>query len=142
MIEAVSYRPEHLLVLALQPAQQWMASSVTRTEAEALAQCPRAIAVVDGDRVLGVAGVQEYWQGRGMVWAFLAGCLKKEFAAGHRIAKRFLAETKVQRLEAHVEIGFEAGHRWLWALGFELETPVAEKYQNGRDCSIYVRINE
>lgn len=141
MIQAVPYRPEHLLALSLQPAQEWMAASVTREMAESLYQCPRAIAAVDGDRVLGVAGVQEYWQGRGMVWSFLASGLKKEFLAGHRIAKEFLAATKVQRLEAHVEIGFAAGHRWIQLLGFELETPVARKYIGGKDCSIYVRFN-
>ena len=141
MIESVPYRPEHLLALALQPAQQWLASSVTRAEAEALAQCPRAIAVVDGDRVLGVAGVQEYWQDRAMVWAFLGANLEKQFLAGHRIAKRFLDETNVQRLEAFVEVGFKQGHRWLELLGFEVELPVARKYQNGRDCTLYVRFN-
>ena len=139
MIEAVEYRPEHLLALALQPAQQWLGMYATQANAEALARSTRAIAVVDGKRVLGVAGVETYWTGRGMAWAFLAGDLRKDFVAGHRIAKQFLDSFSDMRIEAFVECDFEQGHRWMKLLGFELETPVAKRYQNGRDCSIYVR---
>jgi hypothetical protein len=139
MIEAVKYRPEHLLALALQPSQQWLGKYATRANAEALERCGNAIAVTDGDKVLAVAGVETYWEGRGMAWAFLAGEVKRDFVAGHRIAKRFLGSFINMRIEAFVECDFAAGHRWLKLLGFEVETPVARKYQNGRDCSVYVR---
>lgn len=129
--------------LALQPAQQWMKDMVTLEQAQALGRSYKVVTGMDGDRVLGVAGIELYWEGRGMLWSFLADNVARQFVAMHRIAKKFVQDSGVRRLEAHVEVGFGQGHRWMKALGFYVETPCARAYQaGGRDCTIYARVSE
>lgn len=144
MVELVPYLPEHLLNVAVQPAQAWMRGGIDMDLAVTLGRSYRAASVVDGDRVLGCGGIELHWPGRGLVWSFVAGDIgARDFIRCHNLTRRFLTDANVKRLEAGVEVDFEAGHRWMKALGFYVETPCARAWQaGGRDCTIYVKVAE
>lgn len=143
MVKLIPYLPEHLISLSMQPSQQWFQPHATQQCAEAWANCKHVTTCVGDDRVLAIAGIEEYWPGRALLWSVFSDNMAREFGRVHVLAKRFIDQGKVRRLEAAVEIGFDNGHRWMRALGFELETPCARRYKaNGADCAIYVRITE
>ena len=138
-MEVVPYKAEHLMAMTLQPAQAWMVPLVNYEMAKALEG--NAMTGLDGDDVLIVAGVAEYWTGRGLIWAYVGDNAYRHWKSIHAAAKRFLEMAPQDRIEAAIEVGHDAGERWIKKLGFELETPLARKYQaGGRDCKVYVKI--
>ena len=136
------YKAEHLLAISLQPAQAWLTQVVTPELAKAL-ENGSAMTGLDGDEVLIVAGVADYWPGRGLLWSYVGENAHRHWKSIHAAAKKFLGMVPHDRLEATVDIGFDAGERWVQRLGFSLETPRARNYYvNGRDCRIYVKVKE
>ena len=59
----------------------------------------------------------------------------------HRAVLRGLSAAPFRRIEAHVEASHAEGHRWIAALGFELEG-VMRNFWNGRDFALYSRIKD
>ena len=138
-MEIVPYKAEHLMAMTLQPSQSWMVPLVNYDMAKAL-EGNAMTGLADGE-VLIVAGVAEYWAGRGLLWSYVGENAHRHWKSIHAAAKRFVELAPQDRLEAAVEVGFETGEKWLQRLGFELETPLARKYQaGGRDCRVYVKI--
>lgn len=92
-------------------------------------------------QVLLCGGVTDCWPGRGMAWAVLNLDCRHHFISIHNMAKRFFEACPIRRIEAAVEVGFEAGHRWVNALGFQLEAARLRSYfPDGRDASLYARV--
>ena len=109
-----------------------LAADVERTGA--------AVTAIDGDEVLGIAGITEKWQGTGVAWAWLARSWKRHARSITREIIRNLNNSTIPRIEMAVRVDFHAGHRWARRMGFRLETPIAVKYgPDGRDYSIWVR---
>lgn len=99
-----------------------------------------SFAAIDGEKVLGCAGVLEYWEGRAAAWAFLSGDCGRHFVGIHRAVLSFLDLNKYRRLEATADVGFNAANKWLQMLGFTLETPEMKNYMpNGAAAAMYVR---
>lgn len=111
---------------------------ITDEQARALEMTSFAYSVfVDGKLEL-CGGVTEYWANRGEAWAVLDPNCKAHFLALHHRVKRFLEICPIGRIEAGVELGFEAGHRWVKALGFRLEAPKMEAFfPDGKDAALY-----
>lgn len=139
-MEVVPYKAEHLMAMTLQPAQAWMVPLVNYEMAKALEG--NAMTGLDGDDVLIVAGVAEYWQGRGLLWSYVGQNAHRHWKSIHYAAKRYLELVDYERLEAVVDVNHAAGKRWIERLGFKCEVPLARKYQRGQDCMIYVRIKD
>lgn len=135
-------RREDLLWLRDQPGQRQLGAILDDGSIQALVKCRQSYTVEREDGVVMLCGgLIDYWQGRAETWAsFNKGC-KKDFLAVHHQVVKFLDTCGVRRVEAGVEVNFEAGHRWVKALGFTLETVCARHYlPDGKDCSLYVRI--
>jgi len=97
-------------------------------------------ATVEG-RIVACGGIIEYWPGRAEAWAVLDATSRKDFLAIHNAARRVLNLDHFRRIEAVVDVGFEAGHRWLRALDFRMEAPRMLQYGvDGNDYSLYARV--
>ena len=140
-MDIVPYRAEHLMAIAAQEGQQHLAKYVSHGHALALEKTQAFTALFDGEP-LGCAGAIEHWGGRWEVWSYLSeGLTPKTFIQIHYAAKRFFEVFEGRRLEAYVNCDFDNGHRWIKALGFELEHPRLRKYwPDGQDAALYVRI--
>ena len=134
----IPFVPDHLRRLQLQPSQAWCAPML---DAEMIAQHAElpAWTMLDGDEPVAVAGTIEIWPERAIVWAYLSSHAGRHMVALTRAAQRYLAVAPQRRVEAYVETGFEAGHRWIQVLGFEREGVLRAFYQ-GRDMTLYSRI--
>jgi hypothetical protein len=107
------------------------------------ASSPDSYTAMLGDEVMLSAGVHQYWDGRGEAWAMFNNNCKKHFLTLHNIIKRYFDLTSYRRIEAAVEVDFEPGHRWVKALGFQLEANVLKSYTpDGKDCSLYAKIKK
>lgn len=142
-MKIVPFKAEHLRQLRIQNAQlkcmTWMPADQADT-IESLSAI-EAYTAMDGDRVIGCAGVLELWKGRAAAWAFLADGMGRQFVTLHRAVKRFLDVADYGRIEAEVALDFEEGHRWAHMLGFELENPRMRKYfPDGSDAALYVKV--
>ena len=57
------------------------------------------------------------------------------------VAQRMLDAYPAQRIEAHIDVDFLNGHRWVEALGFVIEAPRMRKFTpDGRDVALYARV--
>lgn len=119
-----AFRPVHLARLRLQPAQAALSAEFLKPGYTDMLRAggPCFTALAD-DRVLACAGVAEVWTGRALAWALLAGDAGRHMIALHRAVAGFLAQAPYRRIEATVDAGFDAAHRWIEMLGFQRETP-------------------
>lgn len=139
----VAFRPEHVRALELQDAQQYFSGLVSGVEyGLALAQTGHAFTAMDGDRVIGCSGCVECWDNRAMAWALISKDAGRHMVGIHKAVAGFLAGAKWRRIEATVDVGFEAGMRWMAMLGFKQETPEPMRgYRpDGGDCYLFSRV--
>jgi hypothetical protein len=140
MIEIVKFKAEHWDQMEGQETTAHLTPLIPREQMSALTGSPYSYTLFSGDRIVAVAGVLEYWPGRGEAWAELAQVCRKDFLAIHNAAKRFLDVCPFVRVEATVDVDFVAAHRWAKLLGFEMEAPVMKKYGvDGHNYSLYAR---
>lgn len=140
MIQVVPYKAEHLLAISLQEAQWWLGRYLDYGQAKSLEAAQAFTGLVDGRPVI-CAGVIEIHPGRALSWSYVDRSAGVNFLFIHRAVRRFLELCDYRRIEAEVAFDFEAGHRWIRMLGFELEAPRLRSYlPDGRDCSIYARV--
>ena len=135
-----AFRPEHLAVLRLQPAQASFGAYLDDLAyAETLAAGQSFTGLHDG-RVVGCAGVVELWDNRAMAWALLGAGAGAHFVQIHRAVSGFFKQAKWRRIEATVDVDFEAAHRWMAMLGFEREGRMRAYASDGRDQDLYARV--
>ncbi|HEV2673379.1 MAG TPA: hypothetical protein VGV37_02490 [Aliidongia sp.] len=116
-------------LLALMPVAEHLkgaASMMSSPEAAAMACQPGlGLALLDGGRIVGAAGILPFWQGRALCW-FLPGLWmeRRHYArALHRCRQqlRALAAEGYRRLECSVVVGHAEGLHWAQRLGFKSE---------------------
>lgn len=139
-LEVTEFKAEHLDQIALQEAQQYLLHHMEPGMGAYLEGLQAFSGLVDGKPVV-CAGVLPYWEGRGLAWAYLGEDAGSHMAAIHKAVKRYLEVAPFDRIEAAVDVEFEAGHRWIKMLGFELEAPRMAKFRaDGGAASLYARI--
>lgn len=129
--------------IQLQDAQAYFSGEVASPDyARMLEQSGQAFTAVDGDEVLCVSGCAEVWPGRALAWAFLSPAAGRHMLTLSRAVAGFLAQAQYRRIEAIVDDGFEAGHRWMRLLGFRCETPdgMPGYLPDGRKTFLYARV--
>lgn len=135
---------EHLVWLMDRWKMDYLRPFVSKERIEEAAKgryCFTAISSKIG--VAGVAGVTEYYPGRGECWAILSPGLKSEMLQVHRVVRRFIDMAPYRRLEAVVDVSFAQGHRWMKMLGFQVEAERLRYYTpDGRDVRLYSKIKE
>ena len=139
----VPFAPEHLEPLRDSPTQRHITLGLMDEDyAQALAGVDSWTAL-DGDRVLGCAGLIPMWPGHVQAWALLAADIGR--AGMLFVTRAILRMLALQRgrIQTIVEADFEAGHRWMATLGFRLETPHPMRgwFPDGSAASLYSRIN-
>lgn len=137
----VPYRAAHILDLEVQASQMWAAALITDEQTEALEGPNSHTLMLDG-APLACCGAVELEPHRAMVWSFISARADSSlFRAMHTWAKKFLEGLPFKRLEAAVDVDFEAGHRWVRALGFVKEAERMRGYRlNGQDCALYALV--
>lgn len=135
----VPLKEEHITQIEMQNGQHYISAFIS-PEMRAQLQAGMSFTALDGDTILGCAGVIEMWEGRAQAWAILSGKCGRNFVGIHRAVASFLSLKQYRRLEATADINFEPGHKWLKMLGFAAETERMKFYlPNGADATMYVR---
>lgn len=141
MVTIKKYEAAHLTELMEEKANVYLKRVLRPEHLAALENKWAFSAISESGRVLCSAGVSELWPGRGEAWAIFHPECKREFIAIHHAVRRFLTTCSIKRVEAAVRIDFKEGHRWVKALGFELEAPRLKAYSpDGCDMALYARV--
>lgn len=141
-MKIVKFRSSHLAALELQDAQKFFHADCGNPDyGQALEASPFSFTVIEGARVICCAGMHEVWTGRAVAWALMSKEAGPHLRTIHRAALGFMEQAPWRRIEAMVEGGFEAGHRWAKMLGFTCETPNAMRGYSptGADFYLYSR---
>lgn len=93
----------------------------------------------DGE-VMMIAGLVPQWTNRAIAWTLISQNAGKHFIELHRYVDEFLENSNFDRVESMVDVGFEAGHRWMKMLGFEVEGYMRKYRPDGGDMVLYARI--
>lgn len=141
MMYVVPYEAGHIARMRVQAAQAWLVSRQAPAVLRSLENEYASTLMVDGTPIA-CAGAVPLWEGRAYVWSWIGDSVcTANFRAVHRHAKEFLAGLPFRRLEATVDCAFEAGHRWVKALGFTMEAPRMVAFEvDGRDSALYARV--
>lgn len=132
----IPYRAEHLLAFETRDV-------VTKEEIEWSVKKERwgpAFTAVDGDRILGSAGLILMWPGVGTPWMNLSEDIFKYRLWLHRTVKHFLSDYKriynLHRLEAVIIAGDKRNMDWIEALGFKPEPGTAHSYTTDKEDAV------
>lgn len=136
----VPFEPGHLRTLSLQPSQAWLGPRLKPEYGASLLKAGPCFTALEGDEVLGCAGVMNMWEGRVMAWALISADAGKNFIRIFKAIKRFVDSHPADRIEATVDVNFEEGHRLMKMLGFEYEGLARKYLPDGRDVCLYARI--
>lgn len=141
-MKLVKFRASHLAALTLQPAQRYFHADFENPDygRQLEASTHAFTGLADDGAVIGCAGVHELWQGRAVAWALLSADAGPHFKAIHKAARGFFTQAPWRRIEAMVEDGFDAGHRWARMLGMQHEGLHRAYSPSGADFHTYARI--
>lgn len=146
MLSFVAFRPEHLAALQLQAAQAALQPLLAQPSYGKALVGPYTWTGIVDDRVVGCAGLLPQWPSRAIAWALLTGELTaRHFLRAHHKVVAVLAAAQragTRRIETSVDAGFDAGHRWVRALGFAPEGLMRAYSPDGRDHVLYARISK
>ena len=100
----------------------------------------------DSGKVLAVVGIFPRWHGVAEAWAHLSEESLKHPITLWRAVKGFLAEGierySLWRVQAVVDSGHEAGHRFIQRLGFQYEGVMRGYGPTRRDHALYALVKE
>lgn len=134
-------RAWHLEALELQPSQAMFGAVIHEPGyVDMLTNSGPAFAALDGDTVLGCGGSVELWEGRAVIWALVSEHAGPHMLGIHRAVEGYLKQMTHRRIEAHVEVGFNPGGRWLRRLGFVFEGVMRAYSPDGADYWLYARV--
>lgn len=136
-----TFRAEHLKKMGLTPGNEYLLPFQVQ-DLRYLERSPYARTIfADDGTVLVCGGVTPYWEGRGEAWALVNRGRRKDFLGMHRMAKKFIRDCPIRRVEASVECDSVNGHRWCKALGFTLEAKRLKAFlPGGKDGALYARV--
>ena len=138
-ITFVPYEPHHLAEIKLRPEQVPYFDALVKPEhAESLAN-GLAWTALDGDRVLGCAGLSSQWPGRKVAWT-ISGNLPS-YAGPPILAKlKEIIAAQIGRIEFSVPCNNGEGCLVAHELGFKVEG-MAEAYgPDGADHFMYAKV--
>lgn len=140
---AVKFERAHLDQILEQETMAFLRPHMKEAHIQKMVESPYSYSWIVNDRAVGCGGVIEFWDDRGEAWAVLESGLKTEFLSIHRAVSRFFEMCPLNRIEATVLHSFKEGHRWMKALGFEVEAPLLKSYfPNGADATLYAKVRK
>lgn len=141
MTKVEKFKAAHLKEIQEQDAMAYLGEFITAEMAAALERCRHSYTIRVAGRAVACVGLVEFWAERAEAWAIIDRNCKREFLRIHRTVEELLKMCAGRRIEAVVDIGFDAGHRWMELLGFKIEAPLMRAYRpNGGHCSLYARV--
>jgi len=127
--------------IKLQPAQEYMKGwNMLSADLTNLSDAGLAWTAEHDEVVLGIAGLAPQWENRALAWALISDAAGPHFRKIHAAVSRFLEASEFRRIEANVDVGFEAGERWIKLLGFQYEGYLTAFRPDGADMLMYARI--
>ena len=145
---SVPFEPIHLEMMRARPMDrsfvdgQAAAAGGMERLAERLAE-GRSIALLLGDRVLALGGVQPVLPHVGEAWMFAAQGVGRYPIALHKAACRLydgvLDQGRVTRLQCLVPLAFPEAVRWIERLNFHREAVLKGIAPDGSDMAVYAR---
>jgi hypothetical protein len=138
MITAAPFVPQHLLDMAIQPAQSANLHLLRAEHLEFFAAEGAWSGMVDGKAVV-CGGIIVNPLGIGHLYAFLSPAAGPYMVAITRFGRRLLELQTARRIEASARVDFGAGCRWLKMLGFSLEGTMRKFDPDGSDHFLYAR---
>lgn len=141
-MEIVPFQAAHLETLILQNAQAYFGPLLEDAACGAALEAYPSFSGMVGDTCVGCAGVIRMWGHYGKAWALLSPRAGKHFVAITRAVRGFLGASDFTRIEAAVDVGFDAGCRWAEMLGFRRYAEQPQKGYNptGLDVWFYARV--
>ena len=129
--------------MELQEEQKWIQKYMDLAKLQTLENLWASTLMKDGEPIL-CAGPIVCGDHRAILWSVLSNKVNKfNFLVIHLLSKEYIANLPFRRLETVVECKFKEGHRWMAALGFEMEAPRMKAFQeDGRDCSLYALVRD
>lgn len=125
----------------LQPAQQYTSDIADVTsDLTDLSILGLAWTGEHDEQVIACGGLLPHWPGRATAWMLISAGAGPHFRAIHAHVRRLLVRSPYTRIEAHVDVGFAPGVRWMKMLGFELEAYKRAYRPDGADMLEFVRI--
>lgn len=138
MTKLVPFKKEHYREVVGNSDQAYLNYYVTEEDLLALEESPYSRSCFHKDKLLGIGGIILSHHGRGETWGIVAKGNRENFIHLHRAVKKYLQSAEVKRIEAVVHLDYEPGHRWVKALGFELEAPRMKAHSlDGKDAALY-----
>ena len=127
--------------LNIQTAQRYLSDLGTlNQDLSSLAEMGLAWSAEADDHIVAIAGLYPQWENRAIAWALIGEDAGKHFIGITRGVKRMLDVSGFRRIEATIDVGFEAGVRWMWMLGFEFEGRMKAYRPDGADMLLYARV--
>jgi len=143
MAEVVKFKKEHLKNLDEHVFGISVKENMSEAMLKILEKREHCYSILKGETVLGCVGVTEFWQDRAEVWAILKKDMGMDFIEVNSACKKLVAGLPMKRLEAVVNADFEAGIRWMRALGFRLESARMKNYgRDGKDCMLFAKVKD
>lgn len=141
-MKIVPFRAWHLQAIKLQPAQGHFIGSLMDLNYGLMLEGTTAFTAMDDQgQVIACCGCEERWENCATAWALLSADAGKHMVWLVRAVRGFIWHAAPwHRVEAAVDVGFDAGDRLVKLLGFQREG-IARAYRpDGGDCTIWSRI--
>ena len=139
MLECRTCEPDHIGAVIAQP-EQADEHEMMISQSAVLASC-FALSFWDDVECVGGLGIVPIWPGMGQAWAVFGKSAGRHMLAITRHGEYLLNTVPFKRVQTTVRCDFAAGHRWMKALGFEMEAERMKAYDlMGRDHALYARV--
>lgn len=96
----------------------------------------------DDGEVLACGGLVPVWNGRFNAWLIVSKNAGRRMTTFYRSIESIMGDLEYRRIEAFVDVGFDAGIRLVKMLGFELESYKRAYRPDGADMLEFVRIKQ
>lgn len=103
-----------------------------------------AFSLVDGEKVIAIAGIALLWKGVGEAWVIAGKDIQKYRLTFHRGVREMLSiieeHERLHRVQTAVLENFAKGHKWIRRLGFVSEGKMKGYGPNGETFVRYARV--
>ncbi len=105
---------------------------------------PACYGVHDGDDLLAIGDVIEFWTGRYCLWFFAGENIKPNHWVPmlKLFKKELMRRTEIRRLEISVDPCYTEAVRLAEMLGFEFECEAKSYYPDGREAYLYAWVRQ
>lgn len=133
----VPFKQEHVRQIAAQESQRYLAPFIEGVDLSGLENKWSHTFLREG-RAIACFGATVIGPSNGEVWAYFDEAVGPHLLRITREARRLILASDFRRLQAVIFAKSEEGHRWVRALGFELEAPRLRRYfTSGEDAALY-----